>query len=226
MTVMPAICIFWAVQGVPFLRRPIGCDLAPMGGVTHPGPFRGVRGTDSAPSTGHENAAAGASAHVCNPRTEAGCYPGADRRRRARAHRTALGRRRRGGPAARAAAPLRGRRGRRLGAHAALPRLLADASHELHTPLAGYAELMLVGVDARKIAPEPAWRRVCGSVGADEGTGRPRCRGQGGSRAGLRGDDRPGAPRPRRGGRRAGDTRFTVTLPLAAARSRTTTGTA
>ncbi|MFD8819277.1 sensor histidine kinase [Streptomyces sp. NPDC059627] len=42
-------------------------------------------------------------------------------------------------------------------------RFLADASHELRTPLAsiaGYAELMLMGVDTRKIEPELAWRRV------------------------------------------------------------------
>ncbi|MFG2941268.1 sensor histidine kinase [Streptomyces sp. NPDC048282] len=42
-------------------------------------------------------------------------------------------------------------------------RFLADASHELRTPLAsiaGYAELMLMGVDTQKIEPELAWRRV------------------------------------------------------------------
>ncbi|MCG7208384.1 sensor histidine kinase [Streptomyces arenae] len=42
-------------------------------------------------------------------------------------------------------------------------RFLADASHELRTPLAsiaGYAELMLMGVDAHKIEPDLAWRRV------------------------------------------------------------------
>ncbi|MER7841058.1 ATP-binding protein [Streptomyces sp. NPDC096040] len=42
-------------------------------------------------------------------------------------------------------------------------RFLADASHELRTPLAsiaGYAELMLMGVDTGRIEPELAWRRV------------------------------------------------------------------
>jgi hypothetical protein len=175
---MPFLGGLSPVQGVPYLRRSIGCDLAPMGGVTHPGPFRVVRGAVPAPSTALVQAAARPSPMSVTPTPAPGAIrvlivddePELTNCSRSRSER-------------RAAVPLRGRRGRRgRGGRVLGDLMLGERTREVRR---GGTQISLTAKEFDRL-PLP----------------RPRRRERGGSRAGHRGGDHPGARRPRRGGRR------------------------